>query len=217
MSSIIFYSDENQALIATDTLATEPDGNPLLFASKAIHLPHLDTVIAGTGQGGFASQWAMQVNDRMVLSGIDNLDFHTPKGLRDLWKKYCIEYQIAEGSTTTVYQFGYCHEKGKMIVTAYRSTNNFESEPRPYGLAAKPECTFPEGDYEIPKVFIEMMNEQREIQSNKPKDEQIHIGGVINVLHLTETGCSSYTLHRFHDYETHKNQLFTNHAKECQL
>jgi hypothetical protein len=213
MSSLIFFSDENQAIVATDTLATKPEGNPLLFCSKAIHLPHLHTVIAGTGQGGFPAQWTMQVNDRMVLKGIDNLDFHTQEGLRDLWEKYSSVHQMPAGSTTTVYQFGYCQETDKMLTFAYRSINDFESELMPYGLCAKPECSSPEGDCEIPKVFIEMMNEQREIQSVKSVEERIHIGGVINVLHLTKTGCSSYQLHQFSDYEKHKNQLFADYEK----
>lgn len=215
MSSLIFYSDAEQALIATDTLAVKPEGEPLLFCSKAIHLPHLNTVIAGTGQGGFATRWAMHVNDRMVINGINNLDFHTPQGLRDLWDTYCDEFNITDNATTTVYQFGYCQETDKMMAIAYRSTNNFESEPRPYGLAAKQECSFPEGDYEIPAVFVDMMNEQREIQSNVALNERIFIGGRINVLHVTKTGCSSYKLHEFSDYQQHENQLFANHAKEC--
>jgi hypothetical protein len=215
MSSLIFYSDADQALIATDTLAVKPEGAPLLFCSKAIHLPHLNTVIAGTGQGGFATRWAMHVNDRMVINGINNLDFHTPKGLRELWDTYCDEFKITSGATTTVYQFGYCQETDQMMAIAYRSTNNFESEPRPYGLAAKPECTFPVGDYEIPAVFVDMMNEQREIQSNVAVNERIYIGGRINVLHVTKFGCSSYKLHEFSDYQLLEDQLFANHAKEC--
>ncbi|CAM4141111.1 hypothetical protein [Aeromonas bestiarum] len=216
MSSLIFYSDAEQALIATDTLAVKPEGEPLLFCSKAIHLPHLNIVIAGTGQGGFSTRWAMHVNDRMVINGINNLDFHTPQGLRDLWGNYCDEFKITGYATTTVYQFGYCQETDKMVAIAYRSKNNFESEPRPYGLAAKPDCKFPSGDYATPAVFVDMMNEQREIQSNAAKNKRIYIGGRINVLHVTKNGCHSYNLYEFPDYKEHENKLLTNYASERQ-
>ena len=215
MSSLIFYTDEEQALIATDTLAVTPSGEPLLFCSKAIHLPHLNIVIAGTGQGGFATRWAMHVNDRMVINGINNLDFHTSKGLRELWVQYRDEFQLPPESTTTVYQFGFCQDSQKMVGIAYRSTNNFDSEVRPYGLAAKPECTFPSGDYSIPAVFSEMMLEQRTIQEQKPKDKRLYIGGKINVLHVNKSGCTSYTLSEFSDCSVHEKQLFDNFAKEC--
>jgi hypothetical protein len=51
MSSLIFFTDSEQALIATDTLAVSPDGQPLKFTTKAFALPHLRMVIAGTGAG----------------------------------------------------------------------------------------------------------------------------------------------------------------------
>ncbi|MBD3698997.1 hypothetical protein IE994_02480 [Enterobacter hormaechei] len=53
MSSLIFYTDEAQALIVTDTLAVTDNGEPLSFVSKAGYIPQLRTIIAGTGAGGF--------------------------------------------------------------------------------------------------------------------------------------------------------------------
>lgn len=49
MSSLIFYTDEAQALIVTDTLAVTDNGEPLSFVSKAGYIPQLRTIIAGTG------------------------------------------------------------------------------------------------------------------------------------------------------------------------
>ncbi|WP_426721061.1 hypothetical protein [Enterobacter cloacae complex sp. 301C7] len=54
MSSLIFYTDEAQALIVTDTLAVTDNGEPLSFVSKAGYIPQLRTIIAGTGAGGFS-------------------------------------------------------------------------------------------------------------------------------------------------------------------
>ncbi len=39
MSSLIFYTDEAQALIVTDTLAVTDNGEPLSFVSKAGYIP----------------------------------------------------------------------------------------------------------------------------------------------------------------------------------
>ena len=52
MSSLIFATDEQQIVVATDTLAVTTEGEPFLFASKATHIPHLRIIIAGTGFGG---------------------------------------------------------------------------------------------------------------------------------------------------------------------
>ncbi|WP_407211604.1 MULTISPECIES: hypothetical protein [Enterobacter cloacae complex] len=69
MSSLIFYTDEAQALIVTDTLAVTDNGEPLSFVSKAGYIPQLRTIIAGTGAGGFSNtgclkhqpEWSYQV------------------------------------------------------------------------------------------------------------------------------------------------------------
>src|SRR5262249_44062453 len=81
----IFYSDPEQVLVVTDTLSVSPDGSPLLFSSKAHYLPHLRTIVAGTGVAGFSGEWAMRANNRMVIRGIENLDHHTPAALQSFW------------------------------------------------------------------------------------------------------------------------------------
>lgn len=106
MSSLIFYTDVSQALVATDTLAVKPGGAPLMFCSKAIYLPHMRTIIAGTGLGMFASDWANHVNNRLVVAGLRNLDYHTPDGLRALWASAKEQDDIPDSITTTVYQIG---------------------------------------------------------------------------------------------------------------
>ena len=66
MSSLIFHTEQNQVMIATDTLATSPDGRPFKFTTKAFFLlPHLRMIIAGTGAGGFLGRWFIRVNDNL--------------------------------------------------------------------------------------------------------------------------------------------------------
>jgi hypothetical protein len=52
MSSLIFHTEQEQAVVATDTLAVSPGGRPFTFTTKAFHVPHPRMLIAGTGCGG---------------------------------------------------------------------------------------------------------------------------------------------------------------------
>ena len=42
--------------------------------------------MAGTGAGGFLGKWFIEVNDPMIVKGIDNLDYHTPQALARIWQ-----------------------------------------------------------------------------------------------------------------------------------
>lgn len=209
MSSLIFYTDESQALVATDTLAVNPDGTPLMFCSKAIYLPHIRTIIAGTGLGMFSGDWANQVNNRFIVEGLRNLDYHTPDGLRALWASTKERDEVPESITTTVYQIGISEDDEKVHAFAYRSTNNFQSEPLTHGTRAKPECTFPEGN--LITHLQSMMLEQRAIQESKAVDERIYIGGECVVMHLTKDVCTTKKWFRFDDYKDQLSEIFDLH------
>lgn len=205
MSSLIFYTDESQAVVATDTLAVDSSGDPFFFTSKATLIPHLNLIIAGTGCGGFSNEWALQVNNRMVVNGILNLDYHTQDALLKLWEKYKEEFSLPEGLTTTVYHFGVSEESKKITAFAYRSTNNFFSEEIPYGTGVKPECRVLDGDL-IQNIPL-MMQEQRSIQELKPKENRLYIGGDIYVMHLTEGSCNTWRIGQFPDFKYHKEMI----------
>lgn len=210
MSSLIFATDEKQILVATDTLSVTPKGKPLAFVQKATHIPHLRTIIAGTGFNGFANHWALIASTRMRVKGIMNLDYHTPIGLRRLWSDYKKEYDIPNDFTTTVYQLGISEENGKVVSFAYRSTNNFESESIGYGICVKPNCTVPKGN--LIDVLPEMMEEQRIIQKQMPSESRVYIGGEIQVLHLTMQGCDSFIISKFSDFSETEAEILNNHA-----
>ncbi len=213
MSSLIFATDEKQILVATDTLAVTTDGEPFSFTSKAIHIPHLRIIIAGTGFGGFSNEWALTVSTRMIVRGILHLNYHTPKGLSVLWKKYTAEYSVPEGRTTTVYQFGISEEDDRVVSFAYRSTSDFQSEQLQYGIGVKPECAIPEGD--LIEALPLMMEVQRRIQEAQPKESRLFIGGVIQALYLTVDGCRSFKVAQFSDFEAHEQAIFENYRKQC--
>jgi hypothetical protein len=210
MSSLIFYTDQRQAFCATDTLATS-DGQPFMFTTKAFILPHLQMIICGTGVGGFLGKWFIQVNDGMIVSDIEHLDHHTPKNLDTLWRTHKDQSSLPTYMTTTVYHFGFSSQDGLIHSYAYRSANNFKSESLNYGIGVKPECTVDEG-YELPADVRKMMGEQRVIQSSKPEENRIHIGGQILVHHLTQLGVTAYRLDQFDDFDSTQRTIYENFA-----
>jgi hypothetical protein len=207
MSSLIFHTDKEQVFVATDTLATSYDGKPFMFTTKAFIVPHLQTIICGTGAGGFLGKWFIQINDRMIIRGIDNLDYHTPRNLAALWHSHKEEFSIPCGVTATIYHFGFSEKDGVIHSYAYRSANNFNSEALQYGIGVKPECHISEG-YQLPTDIKKMMDEQRAIQSSHPKDERVYIGGKIQIHHLTKLGFSVYILDQFEDYESNEQAIY---------
>ena len=210
MSSLIFHTDPEQVLVATDTLATSPDGEPFMFTTKAFIVPHLQIIMAGTGVGGFLGKWFIQVNDRMVVRDVDHLDYHTPKTLDAIWRGHKEEFPIPDNLTTTVYHFGFSDEDGLIHSYAYRSASNFQSERfSQYGIGVKPECQVPEG-YELPTDIKKMMDEQRATEASRPKDQRIYIGGKILIHHLTKFGFSVFRLDEFEDYAANEQAIYEN-------
>lgn len=206
MSSLICYSNEEYAVIATDTLAVDPVGNPLFFTNKATYLPTIKTVICGTGVGGFHSRWAEHVNSGMNLLDVDNLDYHATKLLIEMWDDYKIEFNINSELTVTIYHIGWSLDAGKIKRFAYRSTNNFISEEIQDGWFFKPECVVPDGD-DITEVIKNMMHEQRAIQDDLSKEERVYIGGQINIIVLERDCARHLTVGEFPDYHQTLNQI----------
>ena len=212
MSSLIFYTEENQALVATDTLATTFSGEPAFFTSKAFIIPHIKMIICGTGMAGFLGRWFIEVNDRMVIRGIENLNSHSPVNLRKIWKNFIEDSPIPFKKTTTVYHFGFSEDDSKMHTYVYRSERNFQSEILSYGVGVKPECTVPASPI-FPICIKKMMEEQRKRQESVPRNKRVYIGGEIQVIHLTREGFNVFNLDRFDDYSETLNSIFYNYEK----
>lgn len=209
MSSLIFYTNKEDAFVATDTLATLCDGTPFMFTTKAFIVPHLRMIMCGTGAGGFLGRWFIQVNDMMIIRGIDHLDYHTPKNLMAFWQGHKKEFPEALNLTITVYHFGFSELDGLIHSYAYRSTNDFRSEPIEYGIGVKPTCKIPE-DLQLPRDIKRMMDDQRLTQASLPKNERLYIGGEIVIHHLTRTGYYVFTLGQFEDFEVTERAIYQN-------
>ena len=209
MSSLIFHTDESQVFVATDTLATSPDGRPFKFTTKAFIVPHLKLLIAGTGAGGFLGAWFVHINDGMVVRGIDHLNNHAPRSLSSMWPKYKQWVCLPENVTATVYHFGFSEMTGLIHAFAYRSTADFRSDPVEYGIGRKPECPLPD-NYSFPRDIRKMMDDQRVIQASQPREKRVFIGGEIEVHHLSKDGFRVYTLDRFEDYARNQTAIYDN-------
>lgn len=217
MSSLIYFTNEDQAVVATDTLAVDVDGQPKIFVDKAFMLPRLRMIVAGTGAGGFADAWALQAGTTMAVRDIVALDRFTPAALREAWEKFKADLtELPEDFTTTVYHFGFEAGDGPMRVFVYRSTTGFQSEAQPTGgLGAKPKCTLPgDASVEWPGHFRVMMDEQREIQSKVPLKDRVHIGGEVNVIVLNRNdGFSCFTQSSFDDYPAQLEAVLRRHTR----
>lgn len=210
MSSLIFVIEETQVLVAADTLAVRQDGTPSYFTTKAFALPHLRMVIAGTGSAGFLDAWFYQINTRMRRRGIDHLNEYAPTGLARLWAEHNDLWEkagVKPNTITTVYHFGFSETAELVHAFAYRSENGFRSDPIGYGTGAKPECTRADLSVqqvlEDPPIIRKMMDEQRAIQRNLPREQRLYIGGQIQVHCLAEKGYvySVFTMSHFDDFE----------------
>jgi len=213
MSSLIYCADEKEIFVATDTLATFPDGAPRMFTTKAFVVPHLRMIVCCTGIQGFLGRWFIEINDRMLVRGIDNLNFHAPKILPSLFRKYKDEYGIPENILSTVYHFGFSENDRLVHSYVYRSENNFVSEQLPYGIRVKPACK-PAESFQLPQDLRRMMDEQRSIQESLPRDERVYIGGEIQAYHLTETATAMYICDQFDDFETTEQTIYANYDSQ---
>lgn len=207
MSSLIFYTEQDAAYIASDTLAVDESYTPFAFTTKAIIVPHLRLVIAGTGLMGFSSRWFVWVNDHIKAPGIEGLKNVAQVNLRRLFADYAEEVAFPHELTTTIYHFGISEITGHICSFAFRSERDFEPEQLSYGLFAKPECVVPQG-YELPFGIVPMMESQRNIQAQKPMADRMHIGGEIQVVQITHGSFVSYRLHRFDDFAATQRAIF---------
>ncbi|MDY0281358.1 MAG: hypothetical protein RBR35_12450 [Salinivirgaceae bacterium] len=210
MSSLIFLTDQDNILVATDTLGTSSkDNSSSIYTTKAFIVPHLKMIICGTGVD-LAAHWFIQVNNGSVVRGIDHLNCHTPDALKKIWLDADLINDLnGVMKTSTIYHFGLSENSGCIRSYAYRSTNQFKSETLEYGLGVKPPVSV-QKDIVFPEGIVELMNRQREIESTKPIMEQVRIGGEIVLTSLTQKGFTVSTIGRFADFAEDQQIMFNN-------
>ncbi|MTC60410.1 hypothetical protein GKR50_10310 [Providencia rustigianii] len=206
MSSLIFYTDDEQAIIATDTLAVTPEGKPYFFVNKATYVPTLNMVVSGLGLGTLSSEWQNKVSHGFIYMDMDHLNKHASKYLLEIYKEHQNKYGFGDNESATIYHIGYSAEEGGYAAYAFRSSNNFQCERLPHGTVAKPECDILEGN--TFDLIPTMMQQQRSIQMSMPKDQRVYIGGEVFAIHLTNGQAVYYRLAEFEDYRQMQRQIF---------
>ncbi|HDF2344055.1 TPA: hypothetical protein PC505_004076 [Morganella morganii] len=206
MSSLIFYTDDEQAVIATDTLAVTPDGKPYFFTNKATYVPTLNMVVSGLGLGTISAEWQDKVSHGLIYMDMDHLNSHASKYLLEMYKEHQKRYGFGNDESATIYHIGYSAKEGGYAAYAFRSTNNFQCERVPHGTAAKPDCDILEGN--LFDLIPTMMQQQRSIQESIPQDQRIYIGGEVYAIHLTSGKAVYYRLAEFEDYRQIQSEIF---------
>ena len=195
MSSLMFYTDEKEAIVATDTLLHYSVDTPPGFTSKAISIPHMRMIIAATGSALLFSRWIGLVNNQGFALDVDAVDAHSPQELQALWSELNRHLPALRDQSATIYHFGISDDSGKVHGFAYRSGSDFRSERLDYGLGVKPELINKAGiDWSsFPACAPEIMRAQSQQEHEKPWD-RVYIGGTTEVTHLTKDGFSIYSL-----------------------
>ncbi|SUD43817.1 Uncharacterised protein [Pseudomonas fluorescens] len=171
MSSLLFYTDENEAIVVTDTLLHYSVDTPPGFASKAISIPHIHMIIAGTGSALLFNRWIGLVNNQGFALNVDSVNAHATQELQALWSELNSHVPALQDQTATIYHFGVSDDSGKVHGFAYRSGSDFKSERLDYGLGVKPELTDKAGiDWNsFPACAPDIMRAQSREEDKKPR------------------------------------------------
>jgi hypothetical protein len=200
MSLLMFATDPSQVVIVTDTLATHPTGEPFLLVSKCSIVPHLEMAVAYTGVAQVGQRWVHQLQTAVLARNINLLDQHVPGALRQVTADVVAEFGELPG-TSTVYHFGYSEEKEAYIGIAYRSEQDFQSDPIQYGFGVKP---VPSGDFSAPQDIDGLLAMGKQIRAEQdagPKETRIYIGGEFWMTVLANRTIQVSKLFRFDDFE----------------
>lgn len=202
MSLLTFVHEETAAMILTDTLATTPAGETLMFLSKAWAVPHMNMAIANTGVGTLGDRWNEYLHSSLLARDVEMVNEFAPQQLRRIWSKLLAEHEIVEAPSATMYHFGFPEDSDQLIRYVYRSTEDFEPERHEEpGFAIKP---WPAGEFEQPKdvdEWVVLAERVRAEQDVLPAGERIYIGGELYLLILENWQSRTVRVHRFQDYE----------------
>ena len=203
MTALTFTIQPDQICLAIDTLVVSAtDKTPVCYQTKFTVLPHLNLVIAGTGLVSLITNWFHFVNTSMVIRDIDHLNGFAPDSLLRL----AAELEGTDLTTTTLYHFGYSNADSRYVGYAYRSANNWKSDPLPDALGVKPFVDVPSTEnIQFPQFLIDIISEQRCQDLLLPQAERLGIGGEIQFVVIQNSVVTVSTVHRFESYDSDYN------------
>jgi|SRR2546422_3945743 len=205
MTALIFILTPEAVHIALDSLALQPvTGRPFLHVTKLFPLPHLGSVMCGTGAMFVVLDWFVFIERQILANGLRLLDELAPRVLPGIGK----EHGLSESMTATIYHFGYLQDEQRFAGFAYRSNNGFKSERLEYGLGMKPphEDLMNLGaqwvsDEGVAQGFDRMMEQMKARDDSLTPEKRVGIGGEIHQISLlSKTTYLVHVSHRFDDY-----------------
>ena len=195
MSSLLFYTDANESIVATDTLLHYSVDTPPGFTSKAVAIPHLRMIIAATGSALLFNRWIGLVNNQGFALNVDAVNAHTSETLQALWSELNAQFPALHEQTATIYHFGVSDDTGVVHGFAYRSVSDFKSEPLDYGLGLKPDLVDKSGiDLSSFPISAPAIMQAQALQESKKTSNRVYIGGSVQITHLTKDGFSIYSM-----------------------
>ncbi|WP_340031137.1 hypothetical protein NSQ20_25520 [Paenibacillus sp. FSL K6-1122] len=202
MTAINVVFDKNQLILSMDTLVSRSFSRvPMKFTTKILLLPHLNSVICGTGNLDLLHDWYIYIQRKLISRDVEYFSDVATECLIELNEKHPKE------ATSTIFHFGYSEAESVFKGYLFKSEENFEKRDIPYGTLLKPHADFDvyqeyEENGNLQQTFIRLMELQ------KTNDDRLEtgwagIGGEIQLLFMKKDSIKLDTVHRFEDYESH--------------
>lgn len=188
MTLVNFILAEEAVFLVADTQVSDPqDMQPITFTNKVYLLPHIHGLMFGTGIASFILEWQNKLLANALVRNIKQLNEYTTNELQNLYLNYeKIFSETDRTPSSTVYHLGYNEDENRFIGYAYRSTNEFASEKLEYGCFFKPALEIDQ----IPTVekfpvdYIPVAELQKDLDTLKPLENQVGIGGHLIAYHM---------------------------------
>jgi hypothetical protein len=181
MTLMNYLLTDEAVYLLTDTLLCDPDDlSPVAFTTKIHALPHLQAMICGTGHAQVIGEWVATVNLALVVRDVVHLDQVAPTELRKLFARHPKEGAGEREIATTLYHFGFDERAGRFVGFAYRSADDFHSEPLPQGFGLKPAPDWPLDGRKItrlPEHFIAIAKKQKAQDEATEAGKRVMVGG----------------------------------------
>lgn len=176
MTALNFYLSKEAVCVVADTLVTDVE-QPAFFTTKVFPVPHLNGLLCGRGSLGLMLDWLTHLSGGMLAFNMMHADPFVPDALRRLYSERPLDEQA--NCTTSIYHLGFDPSDNEFCGFAYRSVNDFESEPLAYGIHIKPAIGIELDLHNFPADFIPLMRQQRIEQDQLPANERAFVGGQI--------------------------------------
>lgn len=217
LTALDFIIQDNAVIVAMDTLSLRTrDKKPHKMVTKFFPLPHMNCLICGTGNMGAIIDWFAWVEKNIVANGIYQLNVLTQQVIKGFMDEHNGE------NSCTIYQFGLHELDKKFHGYAYRSVNDFKSEEIAQGIGVKPPDAFltheghidltpyaPEGS-SIEEIFSNIMQRQKEYDDALDTSERLGIGGMVQVVILSQDNIVIKNYKYFDDFEDTHIQILNN-------